>query len=197
MPSLPEPPRSVTRAPGPQHDRVLHERRGRLDPCPQLPRRRGCRTGADSAIIPGAVPPEPPGGTMQDELEIRDAAIAWLATNGPATADELLDGLDLDGAWTAQELREVVLDLHEDEPAEPLGAFPLTDGRPCDLTALLEGVVLTHEITTEERGDGTVAVDPDLGPLHILSPDGRTLPRAGGPGTDPLRLTQRGEGLTG
>lgn len=49
----------------------------------------------------------------------------------------------------------------------------------------------------DRRRTGTVAVDPDLAPLHILSPDGRTLPRTGDPDAEPLRFTRGANGLTG
>ena len=131
---------------------------------------------------------------MHDEEQVRDDALAWLRTHGPATAGELVGCLDLDGAWTDRDLYELLLD---DESDDPLGVFPLVDGRLCDLGALLEGVTLTHEVTAKERRDGTVALEPHLAPLHILSPDGRTLPRAGAPDTEPLRFARGAAGLTG
>ncbi len=129
-----------------------------------------------------------------DEEQVRDDALVWLRTHGPATAGELVGCLGLDDAWTDRELYELLLD---DEVDDPLGVFPLVDGRLCDLVALLEGVTLTHELTAEERRERTVTLEPQLAPLHILSPDGRTLPRAGDPDVEPLRFTRGSAGLTG
>ncbi len=129
-----------------------------------------------------------------DEEQVRHDALVWLRTHGPATAGELVGCLGLEDAWTDRELYELLLD---EELDDPLGVLPLIDGRLCDLVALLEGVTLTHELTAEERREGTVAVDPHLAPLHILSPDGRTLPRAGDPDVEPLRFATGAGGLTG
>jgi len=129
-----------------------------------------------------------------DEEQVRDDALVWLHTHGPATAGELVGCLDLDDAWTDRELYELLLD---DEVDDPLGVFPLVDGRLCVLVALLQGVTLTHELTAEERRERTVTLEPQLAPLHILSPDGRTLPRAGGPDAEPLWFTRGAAGLTG
>jgi hypothetical protein len=131
---------------------------------------------------------------VHDEEQVRDDALAWLRTHGPATARELVGCLDLEETWSDRELHQLLLD---DRVDDPLGVFPLVDGRLCDLRTLLEGVRLTHEVTAEERRDGTVTLEPHLAPVHILSPDGRTIPRAGDPDAEPLRITRGGVGLTG
>ncbi len=129
-----------------------------------------------------------------DDRQIRDDAIAWLRGNGPVTAGELIGCLGLEDGWSDFDLEELLLD---DEVDDHLGVFLLVDRRLCDLAALLEGVIVTHEVSDEERRTGTVAVEPDLAPLHILSPDGRTLPRAGDPDAEPLRFARGANGLTG
>jgi hypothetical protein len=129
-----------------------------------------------------------------DEEQVRHDALVWLRTHGPATAGELVGCLGLEDAWTDRELYELLLD---EEVDDPLGVLPLVDGRLCDLAALLDGMTLTHELTAEERRQGTVALEPHLAPLHILSPDGRTLPRAGDPDVEPLRFTEGAAGITG
>ncbi len=129
-----------------------------------------------------------------DEEQVRRDALVWLRTHGPVTAGELVNCLGLGDAWTDRELHELLLD---EEVDDPLGVLPLIDGRLCDLVALLDGVTLTHELTAEERREGTVALEPHLAPLHILSPDGRTLPRAGDPDVEPLRFTRGAAGITG
>lgn len=69
-------------------------------------------------------------------------------------------------------------------------AFPLLDGRLCDLGVLTDGITLTHVIDADERAAGTVADDPDLSCLAFLVGDHGTIPQAG-----PLEL--RRDGLTG
>ena len=120
---------------------------------------------------------------MHDEDRLREAARRLLRTLGPLTPAELRRRLseDADTADLAlpepDALRELLL-------AEPVGdefaAFPLMDGRLCDLDHLVEGVTLTHVITDDERTAGAIAFEPDLTPLHLLSDDGRTMPLAGG-----------------
>jgi hypothetical protein len=64
--------------------------------------------------------------------------------------------------------------------AEGFLAFPLADGRLCDLEDLLEGLTLTHELTDDERQTQTLAIGLDLGPLTMMSDDGRTHPLTDG-----------------
>jgi hypothetical protein len=59
-------------------------------------------------------------------------------------------------------------------------AFPLADGRLCDLEDLLEGLTLTHELTDDERQTQRLSIDLDLAPLTMMSDDGQTYPLADG-----------------
>ena len=123
---------------------------------------------------------------MYDEVRLREAARRLLRSLGPLTPTELSrrlqdeageqDGTDL-ATPPPEELRELLL-------AEPIddefAAFPLMDGRLCDLDHLIDGLVLTHVITDDERAAGAVDVEPDLVPLHLISGDGRTMPLTDG-----------------
>ena len=115
-----------------------------------------------------------------DEAEIRRAAQDALRTYGPMHTTELSRHLATsddghvgeegpDPAWVGS----VLLD---DRDTDVFSAFPLADGRLCDLDALFEELTLTHVLTDEERASDTVELDPDLAILHALSPDGRTVP---------------------
>lgn len=88
---------------------------------------------------------------------------------GPLTDAEALD---------PERLRDVLLDETAEE-GEFL-AFPLADGRLCDLDHLLEGLTLTHLLTEDERRTQTLMFEDDLLPLLALSPDGRSYPLATG-----------------
>ncbi len=128
-----------------------------------------------------------------NERALRTAARRSLRDLGPQTPQELHHGLDpalleLDGAALDVEgLRRLLLD----EVVDEFAAFPLADGRLCDLDALLDGLTLTHLVTEEERAEGAVALVPDLAALHLLSPDGRTFPLADG---TTATLTDRTDG---
>lgn len=115
-----------------------------------------------------------------DEDEIRHAAQQALRDLGPVHVEELLERLDDDHegdlGFGPRELRGLLME----EVADGFAAFPLLDGRICDLEHLVDGLTLSHELDDDERSRGEVAVDPDLSPLHLLSPDGRTLPLADG-----------------
>ena len=115
-----------------------------------------------------------------DEAQIRRAAQDALRTYGPMHSTDLSrrlstsddshvgdDGPDPD--W----VRSVLLD---DRDTDVFSAFPLADGRLCDLDALLGELTLTHVLTDQERASDTLELDPDLAILHVLSPDGRTVP---------------------
>ncbi|MFW5933617.1 MAG: SEC-C metal-binding domain-containing protein [Actinomycetota bacterium] len=119
-----------------------------------------------------------------DEDRLREEARQLLRRLGPQTPQELAQRLDEEMAGrddeheipTADTLRELLLEPVDQE----FSPFPLTDGRLCDLEHLIDGLVLTHVITEDERADGAVDVDPDLTPLHLLSDDGRTFPLTDG-----------------
>ena len=120
---------------------------------------------------------------MHDEDRLRQAARRLLRDLGPLTPAALLRHLD-EAADThgltlpdPESVRELLL---ADPVDDEFAAFPLMDGRLCDLDHLIDGVTLTHVITDEERADGSVAFEPDLSPLHLLSDDGRTMPLADG-----------------
>ncbi len=112
-----------------------------------------------------------------DETVLLDRARELLGRLGPMHADAIareLDDPDVDA--------QVVFHALIAEPEDPEGfaAFPLRDGRFCDLDQLLEGIILTHELSDEERDNGKLQVDPDLMIVHLLSDDGRTFPLADG-----------------
>jgi hypothetical protein len=122
-----------------------------------------------------------------DPDQLRRTALARLRSHGPATPSELVRALELDHDVTPADLdRTLVIDAPEDE-----SAFPLRDGRLCDLGGLIEGVTLTHVLTPEERDAGVVDLQPDLSPAHLVSPDGRTFPLDGG-GDHDLELDHHG-----
>lgn len=127
-----------------------------------------------------------------DEAEIRRQAQQLLQELGPAHVEELASRLgerlgdELDAVVQPSWLHQLLLDDLEDEFA----AFPLADGRLCDLGHLVDGLTLTHRLDDEEREHGVVTLDPDLSPLHLLSPDGRTFPLTGG-----RELTYADEGV--
>ncbi len=129
---------------------------------------------------------------MHDDEQVHHLARTWLRAHGPATPDELVAHLEL-GTWSGRELYQLLLD---DEVGEPT-VFPLADGRLCHLHGLLEGVTLTHVVTADERRREEVAVDPDLGPLHILSDDGRNMPLTGGGQLTFTAGSDGSNGLTG
>jgi hypothetical protein len=129
---------------------------------------------------------------MTDDLvRVRDRAMGWLRAYGPATVGEVLRALDLDDAWDERDLYEVLLDDPDGAP----GVFPLLDGRLCDLPHLLDGLTLTHHLTSDEREAGAVTADPDLAPLYLAGDDRMTLPLVGAAGAlgevdlGPHRLT--------
>ena len=59
-------------------------------------------------------------------------------------------------------------------------AYPLSDGRLCDLEHLVDGLTLTHVITEEERATGSLDLEPDLPAMALVGHDGRTFPLAAG-----------------
>jgi hypothetical protein len=119
-----------------------------------------------------------------DELRLREAARRSLRELGPQSAGELHRRLDpelltLDGeTLEVQDLERLLLRELADE--EAFAAFPLADGRLCDLDDVLEGLTLTHRVDDEERATGAVTFEPDLAALHLCSPDGRTVPLVDG-----------------
>lgn len=112
-----------------------------------------------------------------DETELRDRIQHLLRRLGPLTPTGIVHAMD----EPAVELDDV-LDILVGEPDDPHGfsAFPLRDGRFCDLDHLIAGMVLTHRLTDEERANGELVVDPDLLLVHLASRDGRTFPLADG-----------------
>lgn len=77
-------------------------------------------------------------------------------------SDELLDEFDPDGDQLV------------------FAAFPLSGDRLCDVDFLVQGVVLTHRITEEERRTGVVTSAPDLDLASFMSPDASTVHLVGG-----------------
>ena len=114
------------------------------------------------------------------ESEVRRRSQQLLRRLGPVPVQELAarlaDEAGDEAAIDAGALHELLLEEADDEFA----AFPLVDGRLCDLEHLLEGLTVTHELDPDERADGVAVIDPDLSVLHVLSPDGRTFPLADG-----------------
>jgi hypothetical protein len=53
---------------------------------------------------------------LHDEEQVRDDAVAWLRTHGPASAGELVGCLDLEDTWSDRELYELLLDDRVDDP---------------------------------------------------------------------------------
>lgn len=128
-----------------------------------------------------------------DDATIRREAQRLLRSFGPMAAVELAlqlsgDGSDAAGraasraeastAPTPEDVHAALMDISV-EGAEFL-AFPLSDGRLCDVDELFEGLTLTHVLTEDERRDRTLSLEVDLCPLLLLSSDGRSYPLADG-----------------
>lgn len=117
----------------------------------------------------------------RDEHRLRDAAGQTLRRLGPMTATQLrralvsLDDLDPTAVPEPRELWSLVLD----EPEEGFLAFPLADGRLCDLEQVMDGLTLVRVLHDDERGGDRIEVGIDLAPLHLLVDDALELPLEG------------------
>jgi hypothetical protein len=121
-----------------------------------------------------------------DETTLRREAQALLRTLGPMSPEQLGRHLLADrppgpGEEALGDPRWLQSVLVDDEvEGEEFSAYPLADGRLCDLDDLLEGLTLTHELSERERREQTLATDLDLAPLSLLSADGLTYPLTAG-----------------
>jgi tetratricopeptide (TPR) repeat protein len=116
---------------------------------------------------------------LSDEHRLRSAARAVLRRLGPLTVTQLADALaardDLEAADVPEprELWTLVLEEPEDEG---FIAFPLADGRLCDLDQVLGGLTLTRALHDDERGADRLELGTDLAPLLLLFDDALELP---------------------
>lgn len=114
------------------------------------------------------------------EQRLRTAAGEILRRLGPLTVPQLADALaardDLDPAEVPEprELWSLLLDLPEEE--EGFIAFPLADGRLCDLDQVFSGLTLTRALGDDERGGDRLELKTDLAPLRLLFDDALELP---------------------
>lgn len=103
------------------------------------------------------------------EAQLRSAAQQVLGRLGPLTvpqlATELAAQTDLDAEVVPDhaELRHLLLT----EPEEGFAAFPLADGRLCDLDRVLEGLTLTRQLAVSERGANELVMGDDLAALYL------------------------------
>ncbi len=126
-----------------------------------------------------------------DHERLRDQARQRLRTHGPATIGELVRELDTGADVDERALSDLLMaETFEDGWA----AFPLLDGRLCDLDALTDGITLTHVLDAEERASDTVADEPDLAGIAFLVDEDGRIPLAG-PHGGHLELGH--DGLTG
>lgn len=123
---------------------------------------------------------------------MRRQARQRLRAHGPATVGELARELGGDAGVDERDLSHLLLDVGYDE--DNWAAFPLLDGRLCDLDTVLDGITLTHVLQPHERTSGTVAVEPDLTLLELLFGEHRTVPLVGTPSA---QLERGDHGLTG
>lgn len=112
-----------------------------------------------------------------DQTELRDRIQVLLRRLGPLAPTAILHALD-----EPELALDDVIDAVTEPPEDPdaFFAFPLRDGRFCDLDHLIDGMVLTHRLTEEERETQELAVAPDLGLVMLATPDGQTFPLADG-----------------
>lgn len=103
-----------------------------------------------------------PDGRDADLLE---TAADVLAVEGPMDPDALVERLLADG--------------HGEDPASvrvlvlgPRGPHRLADGRVCDLPSVVDAMVLTHRLTSQEATSGRVATAPDLAALVLVADRG-------------------------
>ncbi len=145
---------------------------------------------------------EDPREDPVDEDEVRERARMLLRSYGPLTSLELaqlltddsgeMPAADAGGAGDREvddpgvdrldpaELRRLLLD---DRDEEAFAAFPLSDGRLCDLQAMIDGLTLTHVISDDERATGDLEIDEDLLVLHLLADDPTAITVATAPTT--------------
>ncbi|MFU8839434.1 MAG: SEC-C metal-binding domain-containing protein [Nitriliruptoraceae bacterium] len=114
------------------------------------------------------------------EHRLRTAAGEVLRRLGPLTVSQLADALiardDLEAAVVPEprELWSLLLDLPEE--GEGFIAFPLADGRLCDLEQVFDGLTLTRAVDDHERGADRLELGTDLAPLLLLFDDALELP---------------------
>lgn len=112
------------------------------------------------------------------DADLRANAQTILRRLGPLSPSDLARHLVAAGheGVDPHDLSDLLLDEwgEDGEPVEGFVGFPLLDGRLCDLDHLLDGLVLTHRITEEERAADAVAITHLL-PLTWVSGDGRRL----------------------
>jgi hypothetical protein len=118
-----------------------------------------------------------PEEDAMDDSELRDEIQALLQRLGPLAPNAILQAID-DPQVELGDVIEAVTEAPEDPAA--FYAFPLRDGRYCDLDHLIDGMILTHRLTDEERQTQELAVAPDLGLVMLVSPDGQTFPLTDG-----------------
>ena len=113
------------------------------------------------------------------EQEIRRAAQALLRELGPVHAEELAGRL---AEWLGPEPEVTRPTLHRLllQDGQGFAAYPLADGRLCDLDHLLDGLTLTHVLDEQERSQGMLRLTTDLATLYMLTDDGETFPLADG-----------------
>jgi hypothetical protein len=120
--------------------------------------------------VPG-IDVDPSEAGPVDEAKLRAVAQRILRRLGPMTTGQLAAELAKDAQLVdvpdAGELWQLLLD----DASEAFAAFPLSDGRLCDLDHLIDGLTLTHALTAQERSEDALATDPDLEPLFLLTDD--------------------------
>jgi hypothetical protein len=116
-----------------------------------------------------------------DETKLRTAAQRILRRLGPLTSAQLRAELvtDVDDDVAVPGPDELWLLLLEEAP-EGFSAFPLDDGRLCDLDHLLDGVTLTRVLSAGELADEALVTYTDLEPLFLLADDEGCMPLADG-----------------
>ncbi len=98
-----------------------------------------------------------------DEVALRAEAQQVLRRLGPTPVPQIAN--ELDTTLSSRELWELLLEDDHDD----FVAFPLGDGRLCDLDALLDDLTLTHHLSEEERATGRVLESPDFSPLLLVT----------------------------
>lgn len=134
--------------------------------------------GDDGAAGEGAAPHAPQAGAGDQQVGVElleepqaQQALDLLVEAGPMPLEDLRRALARQSVFTDQQTLMTTLDRRA-------AAFELADQAWCHLPTLLDGLVLTHELTPPEADAGALVVDGDLDVWTWLADDGIEL--AGG-----------------
>ena len=104
------------------------------------------------------------------KLTIADLALELIAAERAVTTDQVVAAVLERKATRAKDPVKAVVRALENQPS----LQRLSDGRWTSLLVLLDGMVLTHELSAVEAAAGALAVDTDLGALWTLVGYGTT-----------------------